>query len=926
MLAAALQVEQLKALFERLDPVHERLIADLEDIWSLTRGMIERQIAQIDKIDQSAAVADLGAYREMRAGLSRNVLTGPFSEWEAQRPYKRTLLAMETYHLSLAEHVAALPETILINGPRTVDLLGEHAPSGWTRRLARLRRKDRSFPLAAFIGQQLSQMSIARLKTVGEFLVPLALGIHQLRLNWDVARAALDARAAGDPDPAKMAAEWRKQYRASTSIIKHGGEALAAMRQWPAQTIEQISGNLLSQVVWGRRRQAPADQGRYDDCLAHWNAQLRAIETEVSLELAIEKAESRSLDLVSRTLENLRRERNDLIEELDEFIEWLKRQNVSQTGEEMPPPKRNWVPAATRLDEWENLLGAELETLPESVEIYREFKALPDQDLKKRIVLPREIARRAWQRTGRRHILQLLGEIEAANQRTVQSIESAREVVSYGFEEHAEPEANARIRGESLRNALSLLEHYRRETVEWQPEIDPRMARIMAGIITESRLILNRDRLGIFTHLVQQGFSRAFSSAGRQTESLGRDLVLRSVNKLEELLGEFLTYIGWKADVTEGEPEVIARSFLPDEYILDLNAKQLPAIYRRLFHFEPIQDPRFLIGREREMAAITEARRLWDAGRYVAVIVVGTRGSGKTSLLNCALKTTLTDLEVIRGEFNRRLTTEAEMIAYLAESFGLDDPQKLEGFLLERRRVIIFEELERTYLRKVGCFGAVRALQRLIAATCSTTLWIIVANRSAFRFLSNFVSLGKTFSHRINAANVSPEILRKAILLRHNLSGLRLNFAMPPEQNTWNRRMLRRMPGQTDPEKIFFDVLARETEGVFRAAFEIWMGYIDRIESGVLHMKPLISPDLGPVTGELDQQDLFSLAAILQHGSLTPHEHASIFLLNLDSSRAQMDQLVAREIIEPDPGRPGFRIRPEARRIVTETLYQHNLI
>ena len=77
----------------------------------------------------------------------------------------------------------------------------------------------------------------------------------------------------------------------------------------------------------------------------------------------------------------------------------------------------------------------------------------------------------------------------------------------------------------------------------------------------------------------------------------------------------------------------------------------MPALYRSLFRFEPVKDPRFLVGRDVEMGTIWKARRLWESGHPAAVMLAGQRGSGKTSLINCALKRYFQDLEVIRGEF-----------------------------------------------------------------------------------------------------------------------------------------------------------------------------------------------------------------------------------------------------------------------------------
>ena len=47
---------------------------------------------------------------------------------------------------------------------------------------------------------------------------------------------------------------------------------------------------------------------------------------------------------------------------------------------------------------------------------------------------------------------------------------------------------------------------------------------------------------------------------------------------------------------------------------------------------------------------------------------------------------------------------------------------------------------------------------------------------------------------------------------------------------------------------------------------------------------------------------------------------------SLEASKAQLDDLIGRELIESDPIFPGFRIRPEAAPIVRASLYQKNLI
>jgi hypothetical protein len=161
-------------------------------------------------------------------------------------------------------------------------------------------------------------------------------------------------------------------------------------------------------------------------------------------------------------------------------------------------------------------------------------------------------------------------------------------------------------------------------------------------------------------------------------------------------------------------------------------------------------------------------------------------------------------------------------------------------------------------------------------------------------------------------------------MVRHNLSGLRLKYTpVPAPRFRWT---IDTVQGRKSPEEIFFDTLAAQCAGVYRSAFDIWLGEIDSIQNGELLMKGLVRPDLSPVVDALSLEDLFTLVAILQHGGLTAEEHSVIFQRGLPSSRSQMDGLLAREIIEAEPARPGFRIRSQAMRVVREALYRRNLL
>ena len=356
-----------------------------------------------------------------------------------------------------------------------------------------------------------------------------------------------------------------------------------------------------------------------------------------------------------------------------------------------------------------------------------------------------------------------------------------------------------------------------------------------------------------------------------------------------------------------------------------LTSRNLPEEYLALFRNGPISDPTGLLGREAELAAIREALSRWEAGERFHVLLVGERGSGKTSLVDCAQKQCFRHLEVIRGDLGQRLTLEPQIREFLHRLLGAAPAEESETFLASRRRVVILEGVERAFLRRVGYYGAIRAVQSLIAATGTTTLWILTVDQPAIEFLNAAFRFADSFSQRIDLAPCSPETLQEAIKNRHARAGLQVAFTGTPKGKTFTGWPLRADSREKDRESDFFKVLARESGGILEPAFELWVAQVEGVEHDVVHVSQDGQVPDSSSLKDLDLSDLFTLRAILQHGCLTPDEHATVFHTDISRSQAQIDRLCARGLVEKDPKWPGVRVRPLRLAAVKKALYEHHL-
>jgi len=899
---------------DRLKSLNERW---LETLRSSLREVSE--ILNLQTTESSACTArflgsgyqtpsTLTGYGSERAELSLKALTHCVSRWETTRPYRNSLASIEEYDRNLIELVR------IGSGTSETEI---------TRAIER------------------------RSKATERFLSALALSLRQIVKNWELVRTPFDALIVGRRiDPQRVARSNEQLAKQNTARLEsRAGKALDELSKWSEALFARLSGTsqksitnssagpgteAVSTAASSLRPPSDTEELTASDAgrrIEHWAEQSRSLEAELRMARSLDECENHIIALTGAALDSCRSERAAISSELFACITWIRQRMTATTEGDITPVHAEVVPAPSRLAELRSRYKTRVEALPESLPALRESNWQFNLTRSEAVFRPRASLAAALAKWAEPEFLKAFQHVESEHRRMVQEIERAREVVRFA---HETAKSDSAMMQEALTNALSLLQYQAGAppgNLDWA---ESRVLIAIAHAFEEAHLILQQDRLGILTYLAQQGTTKGLKYVSSSSAALAQRTVKATVTGVDRLRHDVLNYIGLEQHLADGKSEVIARSFLPQEFTVDLQSKQLPQIYRRLFRFEPVDDARFLVGRETELAAISDARDDWESGRSVSLIVAGERGSGKTSLINCAVRQSLSDLSVLRGEFNRRITTEAELRESLASLVGVSDPSKLEAALNAERRVVIIEELERAFLRQVGYFGAIRALQKIIFGTCRSTFWIVATNQVAFRFLDASTRLAQSFSHRINAANAGALTLREGILRRHYLSGLRLRFGDPPVTRKRERRITGKLNTYlgvtTDAEDIFFRSLAEESDGVFRTAFEIWLGQIDAAEAGTLFLKPITPPNLSGLVDDLDMDDLFTLVAILQHGSLTPDEHSLIFQGNQTAGKAQLDELVSRELVEAESGGRGFRVRPEALRLVRHALYMRNML
>jgi len=854
------------AIERQIVEAHARLLGEFQAAWN-----------DLDNLLGASAAGELpsaGGSLDETAGAW---LVGPLQGCRSTRPLERVLEAIEDHRRRCREVVRELPSA------------AESPPVDPARELVADGLRGLEFRQGARYGELVALMNQAAL----ELLTPWQL------LRRSALRASAGIAGGQDPHRAHAACKARIQ-----DLRRRIGALLESLGEPPPLKLP--------------RRPTPASQvrkqeSRLDERLSWWRRQVQAAAGALALEEVLWEGWREIRRLTEAAIERLHEERRGLLAELEALTAWLE-----QTSGPTPARHTSLWRAEEGVGRWLQEVEAAVRRLvPGQIETAVRWRALPTRRAPWRLVRPQHEILRALTDTAWPLLLAAFREAETAHRGVLQDMERARQVIAFSRELAEREGESGRAAGqEAMTNALLLLRHRRASLGEIRPLLESSADRATAAAWHKLHLKLDRDRFGLWGYLAREGI--------RQALAAGRERVASAIKKAAPVIQtawrrsrrHLLARIGWEQPSARRLVHVERREVLSESLGVDLAPRGLPLIYQRLFRPDPVDDPRFLIGREAEMAAMEELRRLWEARRPAGALLVGERGSGKTSLLNCALARIFPDVEVVRTQFQERIWTADQMRRFLEQA----------GLPGERRAVVVLEELERAWLRRVGGYQALRELLGRVAATSRRLLWIVALNHTAFRLLNAVLGLEGYFSHRINAAAVEQRYLQEAILMRHNLAGLRLHFLAPQGAGRKGAGLRRRLGLELTPEQMFFEALYRESEGLFRSAFELWLKHIERSQDGVLYVQPVERPDYETLLADLNLHDLLTLQALLQHGSLTPEEHSQVFEWDPRASLDRLEVLEDRELIEPDPGRAGFRVRPEAGRAVRLALHRRNLL
>tara|TARA_R110002096_G_scaffold221429_1_gene410217 strand:+ start:7093 stop:10116 length:3024 start_codon:yes stop_codon:yes gene_type:complete len=393
--------------------------------------------------------------------------------------------------------------------------------------------------------------------------------------------------------------------------------------------------------------------------------------------------------------------------------------------------------------------------------------------------------------------------------------------------------------------------------------------------------------------------------------------------KIEALSQKF----GKKVGLLELEKELTPEL---SDFLLqtELATAKLPYVYRRLYRIRPTEEEVFFEARNKELNLLSNYYQNWKNNNFSATAIIGEKGSGASSLVNFFLKE-IDQSTVIRKKLTNNKFTEVHFFNFFNELLGKENLNSVESIAEELNSgnysLIILEDLQHFYIKKIQGFTALNMLFELISKTEKKVYWLVEFTVYAWKYLEKSVSINKYFKYSILLQQMSEEQIVKIIMKRHRVSGYDFQIDSSNLSTSEKRKIKKLEEEEKDAylKEIYFKALNRFAENNISLALLYWIRSTKKVENNVITIGILKNLNFNLIN-TLPDESVFTLHALLLHDSLTVEDHAQIFNNDLLQSRLSLMVLVDKGILVQDENR--YQINRLLYRQVVNVLSNKNIL
>ncbi|MEO9804767.1 MAG: hypothetical protein ABJF04_16040 [Reichenbachiella sp.] len=346
---------------------------------------------------------------------------------------------------------------------------------------------------------------------------------------------------------------------------------------------------------------------------------------------------------------------------------------------------------------------------------------------------------------------------------------------------------------------------------------------------------------------------------------------------------------------------------------------KLPMIYRRLYKIEPLTDLELFEGRKEEYDALMSAFESWNQGKFAATAILGEKWGGLTSFINYVMQEAKFPNTIIRFSAKENISDEKKFIEFLKATFQNDTFENLDEFVDclhdGSKKIIVLENLQNLYLRKVGGFAALQLLFQLITRTNKSVFWVTTTTAYTWSYLSKTINIGDFFSYSIVLDALTSEQIVNLIWKRNKISGFNIRFELTEKH--WRDKKfcaLEDVDQQSQLKTEFFSELNKFAKSNVSLALIFWLLSTQDLDENTITIGSFKKPDLNFMT-TLSMDKVYVLHALILHDGLSELQLSEV--LNISESQSR---LISLSLLED-----GILFKKEEVYVVNPMIYRNTI-
>ena len=328
--------------------------------------------------------------------------------------------------------------------------------------------------------------------------------------------------------------------------------------------------------------------------------------------------------------------------------------------------------------------------------------------------------------------------------------------------------------------------------------------------------------------------------------------------------------------------EAEERTVLPDEYL-------------ERFTLYPLQNVKSLKGRENELLNFERAYENWKITNQ-PLLVVGNPGEGTTSLLHSSTHF-YPNAKII--ETKQSIDSYPALVSLLSVLLQFDNCKDLKEIQekigeSEESYVIILENIERLFIRKINGFNLLEDFLLFLHATKDKIYWIASINKYSYYYLNSVKYFASHFPSVVKLYPMKDQVLKDEILSRND--GYDMFFLKPHKMSKKLDSQLQKLDGDKKQEllkQVFFEKMIAFSRGNITKSILYTRASAYDVKDKRVYIKPY---ELKSVE-DLTLNDLFILEAIFQHRALTISELNMVLRNSNRQSRLNIEKLLEKGLI-----------------------------